>query len=78
MNVLPIQITVRFTQPIAWQTATWSTGTSKISFATCNSVSITTFYVREQRFIRQVSMFHVVPGLPAVSVLFLFYPGETL
>lgn len=77
MNILLIQTTVKLTQPIAWQTAAWNAGTSKISFATCNSVSVT-FYVREQRFIPRFSTFHVVPWLPAVSVLFLFYLAETL
>lgn len=60
MNILQIQTTVKLTQPIAWQTASCNAGTSKISFATCDSVSVT-FYVREQRFIPQFSTFHVVP-----------------
>ena len=48
MNISPIQITVKLTQPRAWQTASWSARASKISFATCDSVSIMILYVREQ------------------------------
>lgn len=61
MSILLIQITVKLTQPIAWPTESWSTGTAKISFATCDSVFKTTFSAGEQRFIPHFYTFHVVP-----------------
>lgn len=61
MNILLIQIAFKLTQPIVWQTESWSTGTAKISFATCNSVFITTFCAGKQRSIPHFYTFHVVP-----------------